>query len=86
MSIKKNQFLKSNFSQSIQKILNYDIFIHGLSDFIITTYLVTSLSLMQFMLQGVETIDDIFSWQKSMHSFTWTKKIEHGVCQYIYHT
>ena len=36
-------------------------------------YLVTSLSLMQFMLQGVATMDVIFWWQKSMHSVTWNR-------------
>ena len=35
-----------------------------------STYLVTSLSLMQFMLQGVATMADMFPWQKWIHSVT----------------
>ena len=36
-----------------------------------STYLVTNLSLMQFMLQGVATMADMFAWQKWMHSVTY---------------
>ena len=36
-----------------------------------STYLVTNLSLMQFMLQGVATMADMFAWQKWMHSMTY---------------
>lgn len=39
----------------------------------IFTNLETSLSLMQFILQGVATIADMFSWQYWMHSVTCTE-------------